>query len=210
MAITTYQELQNAIADFVSDGASHLTSQIPLFITLAEAQINRELRIAAMEARATYNTTPGDGYVQVPAGFLEVRDLVAKGDIDRKLQFLPSPAISGARGSGPSGKPRQYALTGSEVRLAPVPDGEYQLEMIYYKRFPALTDAEPTNWLLANAPDALLYGALIELGTYDDNERQVQVWQTLYRRAINGLQYQDSRQRWSGSPIVEMAGGATP
>lgn len=210
MSISTYTDLKTAIADWVADGAGHLTAQIPTFITMAEAQINRELRVAAMESRATYNTIGGDAFVQIPAGFLEVRDLVVQGDIDRKLQFVPSPAMSGSVAASLPGKPRQYALIGTQIRLSPPPDGEYGLEIIFYKRFPALTDAAPTNWLLENAPDALLYGALVELATYDDNERQLPTWQTLYRRAINGLQYQDSRQRWNGSPIIEQAGGSTP
>ena len=50
MAITTYSELKTSIADYLN--RSDLTSIIPTFISLAEAQINRDVRTWQMENRA--------------------------------------------------------------------------------------------------------------------------------------------------------------
>ena len=64
MTITNYSNLQSTVADFLN--RSDLTSVIPVFIQLAEAQINRDLRHWKMETRATATIDAGDQYSQVP------------------------------------------------------------------------------------------------------------------------------------------------
>ena len=49
MAITTYDELKTSVADFLN--RDDLTSVIPDFITMAEADLNRNVRHWRMEGR---------------------------------------------------------------------------------------------------------------------------------------------------------------
>ena len=64
MALTNFSELKSSIADFLN--RDDLTSVIPTFISLAEAQFARDLRHYKMENRATgtidsqYMTKPSD------------------------------------------------------------------------------------------------------------------------------------------------------
>ena len=51
MALTNYTGLKASIADFIN--RDDLTSVIPDFISLAEAQINRDIRHWKMEARSS-------------------------------------------------------------------------------------------------------------------------------------------------------------
>ena len=51
MAIGTYAELQTAVANWLDRG--DLTDRIQEFIDLAEARINRNLRLRLMETTAT-------------------------------------------------------------------------------------------------------------------------------------------------------------
>ncbi len=48
MALSTFSELKTEIANYVD--RSDLTDQIPTFIKLAEARINRLLRVRIMES----------------------------------------------------------------------------------------------------------------------------------------------------------------
>jgi len=100
-----------------------------------------------------------------------------------------------------TGKPKVYTTIGSEVRLAPTPDAVYTMEMVYYKKWDALTDASPTNTLLTNNPDVLLYGALIELNSYVENDKGVMKWTSLFNEAITAMQTEDDRDRASGSAL---------
>ena len=49
MALTTYEELKSSIADYLN--RSDLTSVIPDFVTLCEADMNRTLRTREMTLR---------------------------------------------------------------------------------------------------------------------------------------------------------------
>ncbi len=67
MALTTYTELKASIADWLN--RTDLTTTIPDFISLAEAQIERTLRTRQMIVRA--NASFDSEYGAVPADFLE-------------------------------------------------------------------------------------------------------------------------------------------
>ncbi|MGE0652252.1 MAG: hypothetical protein AB7P12_10945, partial [Alphaproteobacteria bacterium] len=160
MALGTYSELQSAVANWLArPGDATLTPFVPDFIRLAEARINRDLRLRTMEQRATAEVDTG--YVALPDGFLEMRNLQLATDPVTRLELMSPEQIDGLRAGARSGRPRWYCILGGELRLAPVPDGNYTAEMTFWKRFDPLSLAEPTNWLLTNAPDIYLYATLI-------------------------------------------------
>ena len=64
MSLSNYTGLKASIADFLN--RDDLTAVIPDFITLAEAQINRDIRHFKMEARSSGQQDAGDEYMQTP------------------------------------------------------------------------------------------------------------------------------------------------
>ena len=64
MAIASYADLKTSIANFLA--RSDLTAQIPDFIQLAEARINRELETREQEKRSTATLVAGDEYISLP------------------------------------------------------------------------------------------------------------------------------------------------
>ena len=74
MAISTYAELQTAIGNWLGrPGDAIIAPIVPDWIALCELRINRELRIRAMEERAT--ATVNGPYIALPDGFLAMRNL---------------------------------------------------------------------------------------------------------------------------------------
>ena len=71
MALTNYTELQASIADFLN--RSDLTSVIPDFITMAEADMNRTLRIKEMSVRT--RAPLNSQYLKLPVDFLGMRNI---------------------------------------------------------------------------------------------------------------------------------------
>ena len=67
MAITSYAELQTAMANWLI--RDDLTNRLPEFIDLFEAEVNRRLRIQDMETRATATLTSGSDYLALPTDF---------------------------------------------------------------------------------------------------------------------------------------------
>src|SRR5262245_15894630 len=75
MAITTYAQLQTAIASWLA--RSDLTATIADFITLFEAAANRRLRVRQMETST--NLTPSSGAATLPTDYLAWRRLTWAG-----------------------------------------------------------------------------------------------------------------------------------
>ena len=69
MAISTYSELQEAVASWLN--RSDLTTTIPDFITLAESRLNRTLRLRVMETTTTLSLTASSRTVALPSAFIE-------------------------------------------------------------------------------------------------------------------------------------------
>jgi hypothetical protein len=203
MALGTYTELKDAIADWLD--RSDLTSRIPDFIALAEARINRELRIRPMEVRSTMYTTADQQYFQLPGGYIQMRNIQLNTNPTTPLEYITPEMLDRLYGSTTTGKPRAYTLIGDEIQLAPIPDSAYQVEMAFYEKFTPLGDGSAgtvtSNWLTANAPDVLLYGALMEAEPFIKNDERIPVWLNGYSNAINKLQQQDQRDRHSGSAM---------
>lgn len=161
MAITTYAELQAAVANWLVRG--DLTARAPEFIALFEAWANRDLRVRDMEKRAT--SSPVSEYGTLPTDFVEeISFVMTEGDERWEIEAAPQVVIDAA--DVQTGRPRNYAIVGGQFRFFPSPDKAYGAILTYYGQIPALSDAATSNWLLAKAPDAYLFGALAEAGPF--------------------------------------------
>lgn len=198
MAITTYAELQTAVANWLA--RANLTNRIPEFITLCEARYGRELRVAGMEKRAYTGTTVSTEYVQLPSDFREARNFQLVTSPVTLLDQV-SPDFIDQQYGGQTGKPRYYAIVGDEFQLAPAPDGPYTLELNYWAKIPALSDTNQTNWMLTNAPDVYLFGALCEAIPHIQDDKRVGLWEQKYKNAVNTLQEDSTRRRWSSTAM---------
>ena len=73
-----------------------------------------------------------------------------------------------------TGIPRYYAsFDVSNFILAPTPNSTYSAELHYYYRPASITGSAGTSWFGENAPDALLYGSLLEAYTFMKGEQDV-------------------------------------
>jgi len=203
MALGTFTELKDAIADWLD--RSDLTARIPDFITLAEARVNRDVRIRPMEVRSSMETTAGQRYSNLPGGYLQMRNIQLNTNPITPLEYITPEMLDRLYGSDTTGKPKAYTLIGDEIQLAPIPDSDYTVEMAFYEKFTALGDGTSgtvtSNWLTTNAPDVLLYGALLEAEPFIKNDERVNLWINAYNSAITRIQDTDTKDRHSGSAM---------
>jgi hypothetical protein len=198
MAITTYAELQTSIADFLN--RDDLTSAIPTFIDLAEAQMQREIRHYKMMQRST---APIDTrYSALPSGWLETVRFHIVGDQSYRLELTSMDDMLQLREKdSATGRPTHYAHIGSSLEVYPTPDESYTAELLYYEKLPALSDSNTSNWLLEQAPDAYLYGALLQSAPYLRDDGRAQVWTSFYAGAVASVNNESDRARFGGSGL---------
>ena len=199
MIPTNYSDLKSVIASYLA--RSDLTDLIPSFIRLAEVRLRRDLRIRQMLKSATTSTTGGDQTVALPTDFLELRDLFVSTNPVIDLQYVSPSVFSRNTRVTESGVPIFYTIIASEFKFAPVPDTNYTLSILYYAAPEYLGDTNPSNVFLANCPDLVLYGALIEAEPYLMNDARIQLWAGMYDRGMAALTAADDASENSGVPL---------
>lgn len=199
MAITTYAELQTAVKNWSK--RSDLDTIIPDFIRLAELRVNRNLRIRKMETRVQASTVASQEYYGLPTNFVQMRSFKLDTSPLTDLDYLTPERMDTVWAGSQTGQPKAYTVVGDEVRLGPKPDGVYTMEMLYWQKPAALSDAATTNFMLTANPDALLYAALIELTSYAENDTGVMKWTQLFNETIRAVQTEDDRDRASGGVL---------
>jgi hypothetical protein len=199
LALDTYSGLQTSIAGFLN--RSDLISIIPDFITLAESQMHRRfvgrqrqgLPIPRrMVGRSDATISTSDEYIAVPSDFAGPLSFTLDSDPITVLDYLDSQNLqewkaSTAAATTSGQPPRFYAVVGGEFQLYPIADQDYTGELTYIKRVAALTDTNTTNWVLADYPDAYLYGALVQSAPYLKDDGRLEVWGTLFTAALDDI-----------------------
>lgn len=202
--ISDYATLVTAVGDYLA--RADLSGFIPNFIQNCEAKLNRELRISAMET--ALSTTISSGVAALPADYAELRfAYVVSGGQALHLKPL---AIEDLYTKYPtrsaSGVPKFIARQGSNFVFGPYPDDTYSIAGTYYAKFAALSVSNTTNWLITDAPDLLLYGALLEAMPFLEDDSRIAVWQNFYMNAFMSVQNADKAQKNSGGVLAVRVG----
>jgi hypothetical protein len=200
MSFTSYADLQTSIAGYLA--RSDLTSQIPDFIRLSELRLRRDLRIRQMLKSVTTATVASDSTVELPSDFLEVRDLFIVGNPVQPLTYYSPSAFNRNARTWEIGKPRDYTVLANDFQLAPIPDTVYTVQMLYFAAPTFLSDTNTSNVFLANTPDALLYGALLEAEPYLMNDARLNTWGSMFDRAMSSITRSDQQGQYSGVPLA--------
>jgi hypothetical protein len=201
MSITTYAQLQSAIASWLA--RSDLTATIPDFITLFEAAANRRLRVRQMEATASL--TPASGAAALPADYLAWRRLTWTGSNRVELAYVEPSYLQAAYPSSPSDTPRIFTIEGASLKIRPV-DGT-ALEFLYYQKIPPLADGNPANWLLTAHPDLYLFGALAEAQMFAVDPDKAALWKGRRDELFEEINLLSNKTRGAGAIRVM---GVTP
>ena len=202
MAIGTYAELQIAVANWLD--REDLTDRIPEFITLAEARMNRMLRLRLMENKYTASTVAAQRNYALPTGYVQMRNFQINVTPVRPLQYVTPEVYDRIWGGSSSGTPEVYTIMTNEVQLGPKPDSIMTMEMLFYKRITALSGSNTTEQMLTENPDVYLYGALMEAEPFVMNDERMGLWAQGFAQAIQALQEQDNKDRHSGSALRVM------
>jgi hypothetical protein len=178
-----------------------LNAIVPTFIQLAEAQFNRDIRHWKMEKRAVAQLD--SEYYGIPSDWVETIQLhiIGGGTTPIDLTSRQSIADRRAKALDAVGRPQYYCHADGQFELFPTPDDEYDIELLYIAKIPALA-ANTTNWLLDMAPDVYLYGSLLHSAPYLQEDGRVAVWAQLYSAAVTMLNEASEKARYSGSGLT--------
>ena len=159
---------------------------------MKQQRILKNVEMPVFRKNQTGQVASGNIYLKTPDDFLSSYSLAVSSSSNysyllfKHVSFIrdysPNPATTGV--------PKYYALFDDEnFIMAPASDDTYTVEL-HYKYRPASLSAgadSGTTWLSTNAPDALLYGSLVEAATFLKIPDETALYQQRFDMALQGL-----------------------
>ena len=198
MSITNYGTLKTAIADTLN--RDDLTSVIPQFVSLAQAQFNRKIRSHRQITRGSL--TIDTQFEALPADWLETIRITMDANPIRVLTQISMDDLTRYRTATDNNTdaPVYFAHNGTDIELFPTPSTSYTGQITYYAKITALSADGDTNWLLTNHPDVYLYGALTHSAPYLKDDARIAIWAGLAAQAMAEIEDENNAARF-GSPL---------
>ena len=190
MALATYADVQAAVGDWLERG--DLAARIPDFITLAESRLNRLLRLRLMETEVALTAVVGSRTLALPAGFTEPVALWQ--DLTGGRQDLRFVDPAGLLTVTSPGAPRQWTVAGSVIAFERPCDQAYAFTLRFLGAL-SLSNAAPSNAILAAYPDLYLFGALIEAAPYLRDAELLSLFQARFQAAVEEVGAKEARSR---------------
>lgn len=190
----TYDSLVADISSYLERTDTATLEKIPTFIMLAEQIIASEIKFLGNLTPMTSTMTANQPIIDKPARWHKTvsMNVTVAGTkqpvLLRKYEYLreywPDPTDTDV--------PAYYAdYDYTHWLVAPTPDQDYTFEVLYYERVQPLDSSNQTNWFTVYAPQALLYGSLLQAMPFLKNDGRVQLWQAQYSAIMQTLKQED-------------------
>ena len=200
MPVSTYAELQTSVGSWLN--RADMTGQIPDFIRLFEARVNRILRVPEMEVVSTFTATQES--TALPSDFLSLREVRVAGKLLPSMN--PQQLREAARISGGT-TIKGYSVVGTALLLAPAPSEVGSvIKITYYQRLPALSVSNTVNWLLTAHPDLYLFGTLTVASAYLKDDERTGIWKNAWDEALGEVMAAGIKARQPATPLVMRSG----
>jgi hypothetical protein len=190
----TYDSLVSDIQQYLERNDTQTIAQIPRFIMLAEQVIASQIKFLGNLTVNQSTMVASQAVIDKPARWHKTvsMNVTVSGKripvLLRKYEYLreyaPDPTATGV--------PAYYAdYDYTHWLVAPTPALAYAFEVLYYERVQPLDSSNQTNWFTIYAPQALLYGSLLQAMPYLKNDERMGMWQQQYDLIINTLKNED-------------------
>ena len=199
--IQTYDSLVLNIQQYMERNDADFIAQIPNLIALAESSIAAELKtfMQLIVVEAALNSA--QTVLNKPARWRKTVSMKVNGQpILLRGQDYVAQYIS----ESTAGTPLYYAdYDYNNWNFAPVPNQAYSVEIIYYAEIQPLDANNQQNLWTAIAPQAMLYGALLQAQGYLKALDKLPVWKGYYTDALAALKKEDNARRIDRNTTIQ-------
>lgn len=190
----TYDSLVNDIETYLERTDTATLEKIPQFIMLAEQVIASELKFLGNLTVAESTMVASEPVIDKPARWRKTVSMnvtvagVKYPVLLRKYEYLreywPDQTETDV--------PKFYCdYDYTHWLVAPTPADDYSYEVLYYERVQPLDSSNQSNWFTQYAPQALLYGSLLQAMPFLKNDERMPMWQTQYTQIMEILKTED-------------------
>ena len=193
-AVMTYDSLVNDIETYLERTDQATIDKIPQFIMLAEQVIAAELKFLGNLMVVESNMVQGEPVIDKPARWRKTvsMNVTVAGEktpvLLRKYEYLREYWPDATQ----TDVPKFYCdYDYTHWLVAPTPASAYTFEVLYYERSQPLDSSNQTNWFTEYAPQALLYGSLLQAMPFLKNDERMVMWQAQYSQIMGILKTED-------------------
>ena len=199
--IMTYDSLVANIIDYMERDDADFVAQIPNLIALAESSIAAELKTFLQLIVVETNLTSNVAVLNKPTRWRKTVSMKING---QPVLLRSQDYIAQYQSESSTGQPLYYAdYDYNNWNFAPVPDQSYPVEIIYYAEIQPLDQSNQQNLWTAIAPQAMLYGALLQAQGYLKALDKLPVWKQYYTDALAALKKEDNSRRVDRNTSVQ-------
>ena len=188
----TYDSLVQDVITYSERNDAGFVAQIPRLIMLTEQSIAAEIKTLMQLNVVDTTIAATDSVLQKPVRWRKTISMKINGQplLNRSMDY-----VSQFQSESGLGQPLYYAeYDYDHWALAPASDGRYPVEIIYYSRIQPLDSQNQENLLTREAPQALLYGTLLQAQGFLKNLEKIPVWKQYYADAITALKGEDQKR----------------
>jgi hypothetical protein len=199
--IQTYDNLVLDVQQYMERDDPDFIAQIPTLIGLAESAIAAELKTLLQLVVVETNLTALDSVLIKPTRWRKTVSMKINGSpILLRSQDYVAQYIS----ESDPGQPKYYAeYDYNNWNFAPTPDDDYPVEIIYYSLVQPLDSTNQTNLFTQIAPQAMLFGTLLQAQGYLKALDKLPVWKSYYTDCLNALKKEDQTRRVDRNTSVQ-------
>lgn len=199
--VMTYDSLVLNVQQFMERNDPDFIAQIPNLIALAESNIAAELKTFLQLTVVETTLAQNQVVLTKPARWRKTVSMKVNG---QPMLIRSQDYVAQYQSESANGQPLYYAdYDYSNWAFAPKPDKQYPVEIIYYSEIQPLDATNQQNLFTAIAPQAMLYGTLVQAQGYLKALDKLPMWKQYYTDAIAALKKEDNARRVDRNTTVQ-------
>jgi len=197
----TYDSLVLNIQQYMERDDADFIAQIPNLIALTESSIAAELKtfmqLIVVETSLATNQT----VLNKPSRWRKTVSMKVNGE---PILLRSQDYVAQYQSESTNGQPIYYSdYDYSNWNFAPKPDQNYPVEIIYFAEIQPLDANNQQNLWTQIAPQAMLYGSLLQAQGYLKALDKLPVWKQYYTDALAALKKEDDARRVDRNTTVQ-------
>ena len=204
-AVMTYDSLVNDIQTYLERTDQQTLDKIPQFIMLAEQIIASEIKFLGNLTVVTSTMVQSENVIPKPARWRKTVSMNVTVSGKRQPVLLRTYEYIREYWPDPTATDSPLFFCDYDYQhwlVGPTPALGYSYEVLYYERVQPLDSSNQSNWFTQYAPQALLYGTLLQAMPFLKNDERMPMWQTNYDRIIEVLKTENVTRTADRQAIV--------
>lgn len=199
--VQTYDNLVLDVQQYMERNDADFVAMIPTLIGLAESAIAAELKTLLQLVVVETTLTTADPVLIKPTRWRKTISMKINGS---PVVIRSQDYIAQYNSESTTGQPKFYAeYDYNNWNFAPSPDQDYPVEIIYYSLVQPLDSTNQTNLFTQIAPQAMLFGTLLQAQGYLKALDKLPVWKAYYTDCLAALKKEDNSRRIDRNTTVQ-------